>query len=104
MTYQRTNYLLAARAEGRKAATGMTREQVAEQIEAARMWQRLVEKTDDGYPQRHKTAEQQHREWRRIGHVLDETPAMAVYEPAADPQVQRWAEADARAENERASQ
>uniref|UniRef100_UPI002F91553B hypothetical protein n=1 Tax=Kitasatospora indigofera TaxID=67307 RepID=UPI002F91553B len=77
----------------------MTREQITKATEDAASWEHHRSKVceNDGEMAAIDGAIQAHKEWRRIGYVMDEEK-METYNPDADPTVLRWRREDAELE------
>ena len=74
----------------RRKATGMTAEQIQEATKEAARWERQCSRVcdDEGDAAAIQAAIDEHKEWRRIGHLMAEQ-GLTTYNPDRDPIVQR---------------
>ncbi|MFD8790868.1 hypothetical protein [Streptomyces vinaceus] len=80
-----------SRSKVQRRAEGMTRDEVAEQTEVARAFERQKGRAleEPGRLQSLRLAEWAHTEWRRIGYVMAEQ-GLAVYSVTADAKALQW--------------
>ncbi|MEU2955772.1 hypothetical protein [Streptomyces xanthochromogenes] len=98
MPIQRYTAQEIVRKNVQRKASGMNREQVARETDAAESWERHagrepgeLGRLEPGRLESLRLARWKHTEWRRIGSLMTEE-AMDVYTSTHDPAVQRWEE------------